>query len=593
MPPVDPPTTQPQGNPEAVTPRDNPTGGGQAGGGSEHIYEYGPYDYDDGPQVSGVGARMPGFNPVPPSLPPARNPPRHLPPSVPGADGIAGARGHQYGGAGDRPRQPPPADSDHEPEGGRAMRARYETPPRRPLGSKNLGALREVLYYDPDKEDRGGVSLTDFLESATAALTLGNLEGEDLMQVMPIRLQGAAKTFFRTYLESKGLHLKSPTLGRFWPHFETALKERFHKVTDSVTTLMKLANCRQGEKETVRAYAQRVKAMANQLWPALLQSQNPTSLEAAKTLVYQHFQKGLRPHFLEYLNLKDVTDIETAISVLSKKESFDQTQKERFNGQVNMVSAEMPLRDGAISELNKQMSDLKTTVSAYMAETTALVRGQMDGAAKASHQEQLYDPQVYTEVPYPEYGEIPYHPTIPGSPFTEYGDNSFDQTAPEVPHPTAGGDLYSHTGPDGRQAVPAEYEGDWNPLSDYENSGWVNAVGYQARLPQYPIIRPPMPAGQAQYGPRGGCHYCGGPHAWRQCPRLGYRPAYPAAGVPYQSRFPRPNAAMGYPARPPRPTGAFPRAPCGELRPQCDPGSRITGAGRVRHRTSQPKPSRL
>ena len=427
-----------------------------------------------------------------------------------------------------------------------------------PWVHKNLGALREVLYYDPDKEDRGGVSLTDFLESATAALTLGNLEGEDLMQIMPIRLQGAAKTFFRTYLESKGLHLKSPTLGRFWPHFETALKERFHKVTDSVTTLMKLANCREGEKETVRAYAQRVKAMANQLWPALLQSQNPTGLEAAKTLVYQHFQKGLRPHFLEYLNLKDVTDIETAISVLSKKESFDQTQKERFNGQVNMVSAEMPLRDGAISELNKQMSDLKTTVSAYMAETTALVRGQMDGAAKASHQEQPYDPQVYTEVPYPEYGEIPYHPTIPGSPFTEYGESSFYQTAPEVPHPTEGGDLYSHTGPDGRQAVPAEPEGDWNPLSDYENSGWVNAVGYQARLPQYPIIRPPMPAGQAQYGPRGGCHYCGGPHAWRQCPRLGYRPAYPAAGVPYQSRFPRPNAAMGYPARPPRPTGAFP-----------------------------------
>ena len=196
-----------------------------------------------------------------------------------------------------------------------------------------------------------------------------------------------------------------------------------------------------------------------------------------------------------------------------------------------MVSAEMPLRDGAISELNKQMADLKTTVSAYMAETTALVRGQMDGAINASHQGQPGDPQVYAEAPYPEYGENPYHQALPGDPYTEYGDTPYFQAAPEVPYPEGMGDHTGQTGPDGRQAVPHEPEGEWNPWSEDENSGWVNAVGYQARLPQYPIIRPPpqypiirppLPAGQGQYGPRGGCHYCGGPHAWRQCPRLGY-----------------------------------------------------------------------
>ena len=88
------------------------------------------------------------------------------------------------------------------------------------------------------------------------------------------------------------------------------------------------------------------------------------------------------------------------------------------------------------------MADLKTTVSAYMAEATALVRRQMDGAAKASHQVQPHDPQVYVEVPYPEHGENPYHQAIPGNPYTEYGDTPFFQAAPEVPYPEDGGDQY-------------------------------------------------------------------------------------------------------------------------------------------------------
>ena len=60
------------------------------------------------------------------------------------------------------------------------------------------------MTYDPDREERGGVTIRDFLESATGAATLGNLDGDDLMQVMPMRLQGAAKTFYRTFMESKG-----------------------------------------------------------------------------------------------------------------------------------------------------------------------------------------------------------------------------------------------------------------------------------------------------------------------------------------------------------------------------------------------------
>ena len=145
----------------------------------------------------------------------------------------------------------------------------------------------------------------------------------------------------------------------------------------NVSTLMSLANCRQGDKESVRAYAQRIKTLAIQLWPALLQSQDPSNQDIANTLVYQHFQKGLRPNLMEFLNLKDIKNLDQAVIELSRKETFDQTQRERFGGQVNAVISDPSAVDAAVSRLQKQMTELQTTVTAYMAETTQMVREQL------------------------------------------------------------------------------------------------------------------------------------------------------------------------------------------------------------------------
>ena len=502
------PITQPQ------------SGAGQRGGATEPVYEYDTY-YEEGALTEGAGVRPSVVRPAPPPPPPGRLPETGQTPS---------GRGNGGGGPGVRPREPIPDEGFHGQSQGRAGQRRYSLPPRGPIGPRNLGALREVLNYDPDREDRGGITIDDFLESAIGAATLGNLEESDLMQVMPMRLQGAAKAFYRSYMDNKGITPQSPSVGAWWDDFKEALEARFKKPTDSVVTLMKLANCRQGEKENVRAYAQRVKAMAIKLWPSLLQSQDPSSQEVADTLVYQHFQKGLRPHLLEYLNLKDIKTLDLAVTELSRKETFDQTQKERFGGQVNMVSGAASVSDETVTKLQEQMSDLKTTVSAYMAETTEMIRGQMAS--------------VGTALPEP-------HP--------EYWPDHFDC------------DMY--------QGDPALGFDEPDPPIPAESDGYdmVNAVEYRPRLPQYPMLRQPMPAGQGQYGPRGGCNYCGGPHQWRQCPRLFYRQAYPEAGVPYQGRFPRPIGYMArYPARPPRPTGAYPpramwRAPVPEERVQPNP----------------------
>ena len=496
-----PPTAPPHSSPEKGNQRENPSEE-QAGNVSDHTYEYGEYQYDGGQYSEGAGLRAGGFQTAqPPALPPGRM--TRPEPSAPAREG-------ETIGSGARSRRPQLGtfqDRDFMPRGHNAEFSG---------GPKNLGALREVLNYDPDREDRGGVTVRDFLESAAGAASLGHLDGRDLMQVMPMRLQGAAKAFYRTFMESKGLNETSPRLGNHWGEFKEALKDRFRKSTDSVTTLLNLANCRQGDKESVRAYAQRVKTMAIKLWPALLQSQDPSNQNVAKTLVYQHFQKGLRPNMLEYLNLKDINDMDQAVNELSRKETFDQAQKERFGGQVNMISESPSAAEAKVAQLQEQMSDLTTTVSAYMAETTELVRGQM-AAMSASLQhpnEQIWDGH-------------------------HAGPNNYGDQAEYLPYDDS-----------------PEYP-DWSHPTFGNGHELVNAVQYQPRLPQYPIIRPPLPTGQNQYGPRGGCNYCGGPHMWRFCPHLPYQHTY-ASGVPYQTRLPQPGARAGYPARPPRPTGAFP-----------------------------------
>ena len=56
---------------------------------------------------------------------------------------------------------------------------------------KNLGALREIPEFDPDKE--GGVGVGDFLEAVENAAFLGDLNADDLMRIIPMRLRGSAK----------------------------------------------------------------------------------------------------------------------------------------------------------------------------------------------------------------------------------------------------------------------------------------------------------------------------------------------------------------------------------------------------------------
>ena len=111
--------------------------------------------------------------------------------------------------------------------------------------------------------------------------------------------------------------------------------------------------------------------------PALLQRQDPSNQNVAKTLVYQHFQKGLRPNMLQYLNLKDVNGMDQAVNELPRMETFHQAQKERFGVQVNMISEGPSAAEAKVAQLQEQVSDLVTTVSAHMAETTEMVRGQM------------------------------------------------------------------------------------------------------------------------------------------------------------------------------------------------------------------------
>ena len=166
----------------------------------EHVYDYETYPYGGGMLMRGAEARD---RPAP--LPPSS---RHITVPSPGLPtGVRTRLAHldpRYTGQGHGPLE----------------RALSAAPGR---VQKNLGALREVLVYDPDREERGGPSVRDFLESADGAMTLGHLEPVDLMQVLPMRLQGTAKTFFRTFMDSKGLTQHSPELGDHWQEFSTSL----------------------------------------------------------------------------------------------------------------------------------------------------------------------------------------------------------------------------------------------------------------------------------------------------------------------------------------------------------------------------------
>ena len=209
-----PPTAPPPSAQEKPDSREDPTQAQQSTEAGEHVYDdYGSYQYQYDDELAAGGASRPHRR-APPPPPPGRLPGT---PSAPPPLGVTGpgARSRHY-------QLDPRYQGQGQPD-----REFYSAPPRG--GPKNLGALREVVTYDPDREERGGITIRDFLESATGAATLGNLDGGDLMQVMPMRLQGAAKTFYRTFMESKGLNPSSPTLGSHWDDFRKALRDRFTK----------------------------------------------------------------------------------------------------------------------------------------------------------------------------------------------------------------------------------------------------------------------------------------------------------------------------------------------------------------------------
>ena len=208
---------------------------------------------------------------------------------------------------------------------------------------KNLGALREIPVFEPEKD--GGVSVNDFLEAVQNAASLGNLDLDDVMRVMPMRLKGPAKGYYRTFLSSKqvGPNPEGRSLGHLWPDFKRGLRDRFRKTTDPVAYLMQLTNCQQGDTETARGYAQRVKTLAYKTWPQFTQSQDEPTRRMGESLIYQHFLKGLKPNHIERIHLKGIRDMDTAVLELTNKETFDALQR---NGgrtmKVNMIGEEVP-----------------------------------------------------------------------------------------------------------------------------------------------------------------------------------------------------------------------------------------------------------
>ena len=238
--------------------------------------------------------------------------------------------------------------------------------------SKNLGALREIPVFEPENE--GGVKVGDFLEAVENAAFLGNLDPDDLMKIMPMRLRGPAKSFFRTFLASKQVAQGQERLGALWPDFKKGLSDRFRRTTDPMARLLQLTSCQQGDTETVRGYAQRVKDLAYKTWPQFTQSQDETTQRLGDSLIYQHFLKGLKPDNIERIHLKGIRDIETAILELTNKETFAELQRSAGRqARVNSVGSSAA-EVGEAAQLRSEMAGLKETVTAHMAETAELLR---------------------------------------------------------------------------------------------------------------------------------------------------------------------------------------------------------------------------
>ena len=399
--------------------------------------------------------------------------------------------------------------------------------------SRNLGALREIPDFEPDRD--GSVNVQDFLEAVENAAFLGNL-GDELMRIMPMRLRGSAKGFYRTFLASKQVNTDGSDLGGLWKDFKKGLNERFRKPTDSVAQLMQLTNCRQGDTETARSYAQRVKTLAFKTWPQFTQSQDEATRRIGENLIYQHFLKGLKPSNIERIHLKGIRDFDTAVLELTNKETFDDLQRTGDRaGRVNYVGAEGGAE--ASADVQGAIQELKETVSAHMAETAELLRAHAMVLRPSS-------------VSYPEADSrpMPLPPPEAGAQVGIY-DNQWpyghEQAGTLQPPPTG---TFGH-----EPAEPTHWGVSPYDVSNYRMYGspqegvppTVNAVGYQPRLPQFPMLRQATPRGTAPVPPRSAgltrapvaCYHCRGPHYLRDCPSLPHSvtPRYPTAGVPGQA----------------------------------------------------------
>ncbi|KAF0288092.1 hypothetical protein FJT64_001408 [Amphibalanus amphitrite] len=231
--------------------------------------------------------------------------------------------------------------------------------------AKNLGALREIPVFEPDKE--GSVGVGDFLEAVENAASLGNLDANDIMKVMPMRLRGPAKGFLKTYLASKQVGSDVFGLGHLWKDFKRGLFNRFRKPTDPVAHLLQLTSCQQGDTETARGYAQRLKSLAYKTWPQFTQSQDEPIRQLGEKLIYQHFLKGLKPTNLERIHLKGIGDMDAAVIELTSKETFDALQRSGGRSvRVNQIGEETPR---ALEEIRGAVRELRETVATHIAST--------------------------------------------------------------------------------------------------------------------------------------------------------------------------------------------------------------------------------
>ncbi|XP_043190586.1 translation initiation factor IF-2-like [Amphibalanus amphitrite] len=455
--------------------------------------------------------------------------------------------------------------------------------------AKNLGALREIPMFEPDKE--GSVGVGDFLEAVENAASLGNLDANDIMKVMPMRLRGPAKGFLKTYLASKQVGSDVFGLGHLWKDFKRGLFNRFRKPTDPVAHLLQLTSCQQGDTETARGYAQRLKSLAYKTWPQFTQSQDEPIRQLGEKLIYQHFLKGLKPTNLERIHLKGIGDMDAAVIELTSKETFDALQRSGGRSvRVNQIGEETPR---ALEEIRGAVRELRETVATHIASTaealshalgshtlsapySAAGHGRADALPFHAPVPPAYGAAVYGSGAVPDsagpsgsagpwYETALSHPTMadPGLGETTYGDNFYGPGG----HPPQSGPDMCDQGLEWAQPSASNCPPGYSPHLSGPSAMeyWVNAVGYRPRLPQYPILRPAAPGYQGQAPPRpmGGaprgpvaCFNCAGPHYVRDCPcpRLpvargvytGGAMRAPAPGGPlWRGVGPRPNYPPG------------------------------------------------